>query len=156
MDDYVAAAETEEEALEMLNEGIRRFQRYSMKLCKVQSNSALVRQAYPPEDKESAIKTLGPVEFNTAQPEKRNTALGLQWNLQQDTYSVKTELKVRPMTRRGLLGYIMSPYDPFGIVEPAMLSTKLLQREIIPPKSDDPHNFHDLGWDDLSLEQFGR
>ena len=42
----------------------------------------------------------------------------------------------------------MSPYDPFGIVEPAMLSTKLLQRETIPPKSDDPHNFHTMGWDD--------
>ena len=51
VDDYVAAAETEQEALEMIKEGIRRFQRYDMKLCKVQSNSELVRRAYPPEGK---------------------------------------------------------------------------------------------------------
>ena len=57
-------------------------------------------------------------------------------------------MKKRDMTRRGLLGYIMSPYDPFGIVEPAMLTTKLLQREIIPPQKNDPHNYHALGWDD--------
>ena len=39
VDDYVAAAETEQEALEIVEEGIRRFQRYSLNLCKVQSNS---------------------------------------------------------------------------------------------------------------------
>ena len=36
VDDYVAAADTEKEAQEMITEGIRRFQRYDMKLCKVQ------------------------------------------------------------------------------------------------------------------------
>ena len=51
------------------------------------------------------------------------------------------------MTRRGLLGYIMSPYDPFGIAAPAMLSTKLFQRELIPPEDNDPHGYHALGWD---------
>ena len=35
VDDYVAAADTEQEALEMITEGIRRFKRYDMKLCKV-------------------------------------------------------------------------------------------------------------------------
>ena len=39
VDDYVAAAATEQEALDLVNEGIRRFKRYSMKLCKVTSNS---------------------------------------------------------------------------------------------------------------------
>ena len=46
-----------------------------MKLCKVTSNSDLVRQAYPPEDKEQTVKALGPGDFNTEQPEQRNTAL---------------------------------------------------------------------------------
>ena len=109
MDDYVAAAETEQKALDMVKEGIRRFLRYDMKLCKVQSNSELIRRAFPSEDDRQTVKVLGPVDLNTDQPEKRNTALGLQWDIQNDTYRVKTELKQRTMTRRGLLGYIMSP-----------------------------------------------
>ena len=57
-------------------------------------------------------------------------------------------MRDRPMTRRGLLGTIMSPYDPMGIAAPAMLKCKLFQREVLPPSRDDPHNYNTLGWDD--------
>ena len=53
-------------------------------------------------------------------------------------------MRDRPTTRRGLLGTIMSPYDPMGIAAPAMLKYKLFQREVIPPSRDDPHNYHTL------------
>ena len=72
----------------MITEGIRRFQGYDMKLCKVQSNSELVRQSFPSEDKGQTVKVLGPVDLNSEQPEKRSTALGLQWDIQNDTYRV--------------------------------------------------------------------
>ena len=42
----------------------------------------------------------------------------------------------------------MSVYDPQGIAAPAMLSCKLLQREMFPPKDADPHNTHAIKWDD--------
>ena len=51
------------------------------------------------------------------------------------------------MTRRGLLSYIMAPYDPLGIAAPAMLSCKLFQRTVFPPAHDDPHEYQALGWD---------
>ena len=82
-------------------------------------------------------------------PESRGSSLGLQWDMETDRLSIKTELKNRPMTRRGLLGYVMSPYDPLGIAAPVMLLCKLLQREVFPPLNDDPHNYAALGWDGI-------
>ena len=43
VDDFCASAPTDEEALNLLNEGISRLQRYDLNLCKVQSNSELIR-----------------------------------------------------------------------------------------------------------------
>ena len=48
----------------------------------------------------------------------------------------------------------MSIYDPQGIAAPAMLSCKLLQKEIFPRKDEDPHYTHVLGWDDPIPTQF--
>lgn len=42
----------------------------------------------------------------------------------------------------------MSPYDPYGIVSPAMLDTKLIQRGACPPKNQDPYNCHHKEWYD--------
>ena len=58
------------------------------------------------------------------------------------------QFKDRPKTKRGFLGHVMAPYDPQGIASPALLSCKLLQREIFPPIDQDPHKLHSLGWDD--------
>ena len=116
--------------------------------CQVQSNSPMIREAFSDGTTSKTVVDLSPVNLSASSTEKPNTALGLQWNLVTDTLCVKTESKFRPMTRRGLLSYIMSPYDPFGIAAPAMLSSKLFQREIIPPQDNDPHHFNRLGWDD--------
>ena len=50
----------------------------------------------------------------------------------------------------------MSPYDPFGMAQPAMLICKLIQRELFPPKNQDPHQLHVLGWDDPIPQQFDK
>ena len=83
-------------------------------------------------------------------------SLGLQWNTENDTFQIKMEFKDRDKTKRGFLGYIMSPYDPFGMASPAMLPCKLLQREIFPTKNQDTHNFQALGWDDPIPKQFDK
>ena len=95
-----------------------------------------------------------PKEGDTNDLEEESTSLGLQWHIKKDTFSIKNEFKDRPKTKRGLLGHIMSVYDPQGIAAPAMLSCKLLQREIFPRKEEDPHCTHALGWDDPIPAQF--
>lgn len=50
--------------------------------------------------------------------------LGVKWNVQQDTLSVKVNLSEAPSTRRGILSTIFSIYDPFGLICPAILPAK--------------------------------
>ena len=50
--------------------------------------------------------------------------LGVKWNVQLDTLSVKVNLSEFPSTRRGILSTIFSVYDPFGLISPAILPAK--------------------------------
>ena len=126
VDDFLASETTPEAALQLLNEGIQRLGRYQMKLCKVQSNSELVRKAHPASDPRPITIDLTPIDPSNA----TGTSLGLQWHIQDDEFSIKMEFKDRPKTKRGFLGHVMSPHDPFGMASPAMMSCKLLQRQI--------------------------
>ena len=155
VDDLLASAKTPEAALNLISEGIRRLDRYELKLLKVQSNSAVIRDAYPTSTPLPTTRNLTPMDNSSPNP-SMGQSLGLQWDTQQDEFMIKMEYKERPQTKRGFLGYVMSPYDPFGMASPAMLSCKLLQRDIFPPKERDPHNFQTLGWDDPIPQRFDR
>ena len=51
VDDLLTSQPTEEDALNLIKTAIYRLGRYDLKLCKVQSNAQLIRQAYPIEGK---------------------------------------------------------------------------------------------------------
>ena len=156
VDDFMNSQPTQQESLYVINEGIRRFRRYDLNLYKVQSNALSVRQECPPAEPLVDIVELSPNGSTPEEEREKTSTLGLQWHIQQDIFTIKLEFKDRPKTKRGFLGYMMSPYDPFAIASPAMLSCKLLQREIFPPKDTDPHKFHALGWDDPIPERFNK
>ena len=153
VDDFLASLPTPEEALEVIDEGVARLKRYHLNLCKVRSNCPIIQKAYPMEEKPTTTLSLSPRDPLSNTP-MDSTSLGLQWHIDSDRMSIKTEHKLRPMTKRGLLGYVNSPYDPFGMAAPAMLQCKLLQREIFPQKEQDPHHFNAMGWDDPIPERF--
>ena len=86
---------------------------------------------------------------DTIDSEKNKSSyLGLQWLIKEDVFNIKMQFKDRPITKRGFLGYVMSPYDLLGIASPALLSCKLLQREIFPSQDQDLHRLHAIGLDD--------
>ena len=155
VDDFIASAATPEEASFLLQEGIERLGRCQMKLGKIQSNCPEVRNLFPDSQPPPPTVDLSPADTSEPAPQMGHS-LGLQWDTTNDLFRVKMEFKDRPKTKRGLLGYIMSPYDPFGQVSPAMLSCKLLQREIFPPKYQDPLNMQSKGWDDAIPSLFDR
>ena len=146
VDDLLTSQPTEEDALRLIKTAISRLKRYDLNLCKVITNSQLVRQSYPPKD--PLPEVISYQQLNPTDPTEDSTSLGLQWHIKQDTFSIKMEHKNCPKTRRGFLSYTMAVYDPQGIAAPLMLTCKLLQRELFPPKDADPHCIHHLGWDD--------
>lgn len=56
-------------------------------------------------------------------------ALGIKWNITNDTLGFRIELRNRPNTRRGFLSSISSIFDALGLASPFLLKgRKILQR----------------------------
>ncbi|XP_043198408.1 uncharacterized protein LOC122368497 [Amphibalanus amphitrite] len=57
-------------------------------------------------------------------------ALGLSWNIQDDTLLLTGDLPDRPVTRRGILSTVSSLYDPLGLVCPFTLQGKQILKRL--------------------------
>ena len=146
VDDLLTSKPTEKDALNLIQTGISRTERYDLKLCQVQSNSQMVRKAYPPKDPLPEVITLREEQIPNM-PEEESSSLGLQWHVKQDAFSIKVVPKDREKTKAGALGHIGAVFDPLGIADPAKLVCRLLMREIIPRLGeDDPHGVRALGY----------
>ena len=66
--------------------------------------------------------------------------LGVQWNVDTDTFTIKVVPKDKPFTRRGILSVTSSVYDPLGLVSPVVVSAKKLLQDLCRKK---------LAWDDV-------
>ena len=74
--------------------------------------------------------------------------LGVQWNMNSDTFTFKVEPKQKPFTRRGILSMTSSVYDPLGLVSPVIVPAKKLLQDLCQQK---------IGWDDeIALEELTR
>ena len=76
------------------------------------------------------------MQMNVQQDE--TTILGLFWNKSKGMLGVRFPEKEIVCTKRGILQYLASVYDPLGLVSPVLLLGKLIFREICDLK---------IGWD---------
>lgn len=56
--------------------------------------------------------------------------LGIQWSIEDDTFSFNVNFKDQPATRHGILSVIASLYDPLGFVSPFVLRGKCILQEL--------------------------
>ena len=68
------------------------------------------------------------------------TALGVLWNIEEDVFKFKLNMKEKPKTRRDMLSTLSSVYDPLGFVAPFILQGKRILQHL----SDE-----NLQWDEL-------
>ena len=66
-------------------------------------------------------------------------ALGVKWDLDKDTFGFRMKEKFQPSTRRGILSYISSFYDPLGFAAPFVLKRKQILQGLC---------CDEFGWDD--------
>ena len=57
-------------------------------------------------------------------------ALGILWDPNEDVLKVKVLYKEVPNTKRGILSFTSSIFDPLGMISPAILESKLLIQEL--------------------------
>ena len=105
------------------------------RLTKWVSNNREVLKSIPDSEKVKDVKDLDldrqslPIEG----------ALGVRWNVENDTLELKTSLREKPLTKRGIISMISSVYDPLGMASPFILPAKLIFQELCRKK---------IAWDD--------
>ena len=68
------------------------------------------------------------------------TALGVLWNIEEDVFKFKVNMKEKPKTRRDMLSTLSSVYDPLGFVAPFIPQGKRILQHL----SDE-----NLQWDEI-------
>ena len=139
VDDCLKSLTTNSGAIRLVGELREMLAKGGFCLTKWISNSSDVVDCVPKAERAPSVKDLD-LSNNPALTER---ALGVQWNVQKDTFGYKIAEKERPMTRRGILSIICSVYDPLGFVSPCILPAKAIQQDLC---------LKGLGWDDQISE----
>lgn len=133
VDDCLKSVRNEERAM-LLAEWLRRLlAKGGFRLTKWLSNSRKVIESIPESERAESVKEIC---LNKLPVER---ALGVQWNVESDTFGFKIVVKDRPTTRRGLLSIVASVYDPLGFAAPYILPAKAVLQDLCRAK---------IGWDD--------
>ena len=102
------------------------------RLHKIVSNKKEVLEAIPAEDHVKGIK-----ELNLAvDPLPIESALGVMWCIESDSFRFRIELRDRPLTKRGVLSVVGSIYDPNGYLAPLTLKGKQILQQMCQDKLD--------------------
>ena len=123
VDDLVTGGTTIDEVMNLKETAIRIFGDAKFELHKWQSNNkALEDQNETVHNDTSHAKQ----ELGTAPTECK--ILGVSWNKQSDTFRVNLNLPRQRETKRGMLKFLASIFDPLGLISPVMLHGKDLYR----------------------------
>ena len=105
--------------------------RGGFRLTKWISNDREVLESIPQSERAASVVDLALDEI----PVERT--LGIHWNVGADKFCFKFVAKEKPLTRRGVLSFASSPYDPLGF--PFNLLPNMILQELCKKK---------LGWDE--------
>ena len=140
VDDGLGAASTPEEAVEVLSVAKDTLSQFNIRLHKIVASNSTVMNAFP-ESERGEVTT---VEFDNT---SEHRTLGVVWDISSDSFTVKVDVKEKQFTKRGILSVINSVFDPIGLASPVVLGGRLLQRKILPRKTED-NRFSNYDWDD--------
>ena len=132
VDDLLNSTKEETKTIPLIK-GVRSIcQDGGFNLTKFVSNSRKVMESILEQDRVKELQQSLDVLPN-------DHALGVQWNITEDTLSLRTKTFDIPTTKRGLLSTIHQIYDPLGMVSPFLLEGKGLLQHLCKEK---------IGWDE--------
>lgn len=130
VDDCLKSMPLEQDAVQLVKDLSSACHMGGFHLTKWVSNSRTVLSAIPEEDRVKEVKMLDLDKEEL--PMER--ALGLQWNVENNTFMFKITLKEKPLTQRGMLSVVSSVYDPLGFLAPLTLPVKNTLQELCKQK----------------------
>ena len=129
MDDLLKSLPSEDEAVQLALQLIELLSRGGFRLTKFMSNSRNVLAQLPPKDILGSPGISQPFDLDLdSLPVER--ALGVLWNVGQDTLEIKVVPKQLAPTKRGILKQTSTIIDPLGLVAPFVLRAKLILQEL--------------------------
>ncbi|XP_071477128.1 uncharacterized protein [Diadema antillarum] len=120
VDDGLSSRPTPEEAIKVLKNSQAICAKAGLKLHKFVSNSREVLRGFPVEERAKSLQDVD-LDIDKLVLER---ALGVSWNVENDTFSFRVQVKKNPFSRRGVLSTISSIYDPSGFLGPVILKGK--------------------------------
>ncbi|XP_013409147.1 uncharacterized protein LOC106172792 [Lingula anatina] len=124
VDDCLNSVETVDEAKRMITQLTSLLQKGGFHLTKWISNQEEVLSSVPTAEQAPSVRN---VNFDK-QPIEH--ALGVQWNIEKDTFGYCVRERDVKNTRRGILSFIASIYDPLGFAAPLILKPKQILQEL--------------------------
>ncbi len=122
VDDMLNSQFSTQETISILSRVSKCLENRGFNLTKIVSNSKEVLETVP--ENKRAVEPRSMDLQSTDQPIER--ALGLWWDVRNDTFYILRHPKDLPFTRRGVLKCLSSVYDPLGMVACIVLQAKLI------------------------------
>jgi len=139
VDDCLKSVPTVDEGIKLANDLTSLLSKKGFKLTKWMSNEKKVMEQIPVAERAKSVN----LDLEDLPVER---ALGVKWNVKEDTLGFR-QGKETVETRRGLLSFISSIYDPLGLVAPVVLPAKMILQELCRLKH---------GWDEILPEDVSR
>ncbi|KHJ80408.1 hypothetical protein OESDEN_19918 [Oesophagostomum dentatum] len=116
VDNVTMTADTVKKALQKYKESKELFAKIGMNLREYASNSQEVNIQIPEHDRLEE----GPIKL-----------LGVKFDIQQDTFSIKTHFPVMTkLTKKDIVSQINSVFDPIGLTAPLLVNSKRFMRQV--------------------------
>ena len=125
VDGMLKSVENEDKAITLMKDVKLMCQEGNFNLTKFASSSKRVLQSIPEKDRKMGVKNS---DLLRSLPEER--ALGVLWNVENDTLGFKVNLKEKPLARRGVLSVLSSIYDYLAFGAPFLLKGKQIIQKL--------------------------
>ncbi len=127
VDDLLSGADTEEEALKLVQQVIDIMDQGGFQFQKWATNSSKVLAGIP-EDRRSETASL--IGSDSAEPSHK--ALGLLWEPKEDQLLFRAgewAMRSPPHTKTAVMSCIARLYDPLGLISPVVIQAKIMMQE---------------------------
>ena len=133
VDDCLKSVSTTEKAVRLSSQLRELLSRGGFRLTKWISNDRKLIATVPMTERAPSVVNLDLDDLPTER------TLGIQWDMETDSFSFRIVDQERAPTRRGILSIVSSMYDPLGFVAPVILQAKSLLQSLCNQK---------YGWDE--------
>ena len=125
MDDYLDSFPDLEAAIKVIVEVIQLLKLGGFNLTKFVSNNSEIDKYT--RQQSSTAKDLVNLDLDETPIER---ALGVLWDPKQDVLKIKTVNKEVPNTKRGILSFVSSIFDPLGILSPSLIEPNQIIQDL--------------------------